>query len=245
MRGFLSFICVLGLVAACGSSDSPPGPLANHFQDMYIAALPMDQRANIVQAQQNWNVAQMENANADAQIKEGESQLHQARNDLSAAKLAVDSANSNKKTADTSADMNRINEATKSLATAKDVQKAAESRVKYLDTYRSYLARYLRYTQENMYYREAEFEAAKASLAKSNNIAPKGVSFEAFPKQLDQRRSRTDGAKSKAESAKASVTSSRDAWLHAQETADHENGRAGVYWDPMAPKAQPAPSASN
>jgi hypothetical protein len=33
--------------------------------------------------------------------------------------------------------------------------------------------------------------------------------------------------------------------MHAQETADHENGRAGVYWDPMAPKVQPAPSASN
>jgi hypothetical protein len=213
---------------------------------MYIAAIPLDQKQNVVQTQQNWNVARMENANADAQVKESDSQLHQARNDLSAAKLAVDSANSNKKSADTSADMNRINEATKSLATAKDVQKAAEARVKYLETYRSYLGRYLRYTQENMYFREAEFEAAKAQLAKTNNIAPKGVTYEVFPKQQDDRRSRTESAKSKAESAKASVSSQRDNWLHVQEQADKENGHAGVFWDPMAPKVQPtAPSASN
>lgn len=251
MRGFLSYVCLIGVMAcvACGSSDKPPGPLDKHFDEMYIAAIPLDQKANVVQTQQNWNVARMENANADAQVKEADSQLHQARNDFSAAKLAVDSANSNKKSADTSADMNRINEATKSLATAKDVQKAAEARVKYIETYRSYLGRYLRYTQENMYFREAEFEAAKAQLAKTNNIAPKGVTYESFPKQQDERRSRTESAKSKAESAKASVTSQRDSWLHVQEQADKENGHAGVYWDPMAPKAPPtapsAPSASN
>ena len=61
-----------------------------------------------------------------------------------------------------------------------------------------------------MYFREAEFEAAKAQLAKTNNIAPKGVTYDSFPKQQDERRSRTDSAKAKAESAKASVTSQRD-----------------------------------
>src|SRR3569623_686195 len=185
MRGFLSYVCAVGVIAlvACGSSDKPPGPLDKHFDEMYIAAIPLDQKANVVQTQQNWNVARMENANADAQVKEADSQLHQARNDLSAAKLAVDSANSNMKSADTSADMNRINEATKSLATAKDVQKAAEARVKYIETYRNYLGRYLRYTQETMYFREAEFEAAMAQLAMSNNIAPMGVRFEWFAKE--------------------------------------------------------------
>ncbi|MFT3698927.1 MAG: hypothetical protein QM831_37615 [Kofleriaceae bacterium] len=239
MRGFLPLVCLLGLVVSCGSSDNPPGPLANHFQDMYIAALPLDQKQSIVQAQQNWNVSQMENANGDAQVKEAESQLHQGRNDAKAAALAVDSANSNKKSADASNDMTRINTATKDLATAKDVQKAADARVKYLESYLTYLRRYQRYTQENMYYREAEYENAKAKLAQSNNINPKGINYPAFPKQLDDRRSRTEGAKSKAESAKSSVNDVRNNWIHAQETADRENGHAGVYWDPMAPKVQP------
>ena len=93
MRGILSFVCLIGARrVACGSSDKPPGPLAKHFDEMYIAALPLDQKATVVQTQQNWNVARMENANADAQVKEADSQLHQARNDQKASRLAIDSA---------------------------------------------------------------------------------------------------------------------------------------------------------
>ena len=93
-------------------------------------------------------------------------------------------------------------------------------------------------------FREAEFEQAKAQLAKQNNIAPKGVTYDSFPKQLDERKSRTDSAKSKSESAKASVSSQRANWLHIQENADKENGHASVYWDPMAPKVQPTTSSN-
>jgi len=206
---------------------------------MYIAAIPLDQKQAVVQTQQAWNVARMENANAEAQVKESDSQLHQASNDQKATRLAMDSAASNTKSAQASNDMNRINDSTKAESTAKDVGKASDARVKYLQTYHSYLKHYLRYTQENMYYREAEFEAAKAQLAKTNNIAPKGVTYDSFPKQQESRKGRTDSAKSKAESAKSSVSSQRDNWLHIQETADKENGHASVFWDPMAPKVQP------
>ncbi len=238
MRGLLTIVCLLGL-AACGSSDSPPGPLANHFDEMYIAAVPLDQKQAVVQTQQSYNVARMENANADAQVKESDSQLHQARNDQKATRLSIDSASSNTKSAQASKDMNRINDTTKAEATARDIGKASDARVKYLETYHSYLKHYLRYTQENMYYREAEFEAAKAQLAKTNNIMIKDVKYDSFPKQQEARKARTDSAKSKAESAKASVSSQRDNWLHIQEQADKENGHASVYWDPMAPKVQP------
>lgn len=239
MRGLLTIVCLLGLGSACGSSDSPPGPLAQHFDEMYIAAIPLDQKQAVVQTQQAWNVARMENANADAQLKEADSQLHQARNDQKASRLSMDTAASNTKSAQASNDMNKINEATKSDSAAKDIGKASDARVKYLETYHAYLQRYLRYTQENMYYREAEFEAAKAQLAKTNNIAPKGVTYDTFPKQQEARKGRTDSAKAKAESAKASVSAQRDSWLHIQEQADKENGHASVFWDPMAPKAQP------
>ena len=242
MRGLL--ICLIGFAVACGSSDKPPGPLDKHFDEMYIAALPLDQKATVVQTQQTWNVARMENANADAQVKEADSQLHLAENDQKASRLAMDSAASAKKSADASNDMNRINQAAKDQATANDVGKAADARVKYLQTYRAYLGRYLRYTQENMDFREAEFEAAKSALAKQNNIAPKGITYDSFPKQVDARRSRTESAKTKSENAKASVSSQRDNWLHIQENADKENGHASVYWDPMAPKVQPTTSSN-
>ena len=212
---------------------------------MYIAAIPLDQKQQVVQTQQEWNVARMENANADAQVKESESQLHQARNDQKATRLAIDSAVSNKKSADASADMNRINQSVKDLNTAQDLGKASDARVKYLEVYHGYLKRYFRYTQENMYWHEAQFEAAKATLAKANNIAPKGVAYESFPKQLDERQKRTQSSKEKSEAEKGKVVSQRDNWLKIQDQADKENGgHSSTFWDPMAPKNTPAPSPS-
>jgi hypothetical protein len=207
---------------------------------MYIAAIPLDQKQAVVQTQQEWNVARMENANADSQVKESDSQLHQARNDQKATRLAIDSAVSNKKSADASADMNRINQSVKDLNTAQDLGKAADARVKYLETYHAYLKRYFRYTQENMYWHEAQFEGAKATLAKSNNIAPKGVVYDSFPKQLDERQKRTQSSKEKSEGEKQKVVTSRENWLKIQDQADKENGHASVFWDPMAPKAASA-----
>jgi hypothetical protein len=112
--------------------------------------------------------------------------------------------------------------------------------VKYLEVYGAYLKRYYRYTQENMYWHEAQFEGAKANLAKSNNIAPKGVVYDSFPKQLDERQKRTQSSKEKSEAEKSKVVSARENWLKIQDQADKENGHASVFWDPMAPKSSPA-----
>jgi hypothetical protein len=212
---------------------------------MYIAAIPLDQKQTVVQTQQDWNVSRMENANADAQLKEGDSQLHQARNDEKAAGLAVDSAVAAKKSADASADMNRINQSVKDLNAAQNLRKAADARVKYLEIYYAYLKRYLRYTQENMYWREAQFESAKAQLAKGNNIAPKGVVYDTFPKQQDERQKRTGSAKERVEGHKQKAQSARDNWLKLQDSADKEAGKNSSFWDPMAAKGGPPSNVPN
>ena len=235
MRGFYTIVC-LSIVCACGSTDSPPGPLSRHFDEMYIAAIPLDQKQSVLQTQQEWNAARMENANADAQLQELDSQLHQARNDQKASRLAIDSAISQKKSAEASADMNRINQSVKDLNTAEDLGKAADARVHYLQVFDGYLRRHLRWSQENMYWREAQFEQAKAQLAKTNNIAPKGIVYDAFPKQHEERMKRTQGAKQREESEKQRTSSAREDWLKLQNRADSENGHAGVYWDPMVTK---------
>src|SRR5688500_4179089 len=182
MRGLSQLLFVVAFDFGCsGSSDGPPGPLANHFDDMHIARIPLDQKGSVVETQNQWSIAKMENANAEANVQEADSQLHQARNDHKAARLAVDSAISAKKSAEQSADMNRVNNAQKDLRAAEDSEKAAKARVAYFEAYRAYLKRFHRYTQENMYWREAQYEAAKATLAKQNNIQPKGVNLDDFP----------------------------------------------------------------
>lgn len=206
------------------------------MDDMHIARIPLDKQGAVVEAQNKWAISKMENANAEANVQEGDSQLHQARNDQKAAKLAVDSAIAAKKSAEQSADMNRMNNAQKDLRGAEDSEKAAKARVAYFEAYFRYLKRYQRYTAENMYWREAQYEAAKAQIAKSNNIAPKGINLDDFPKQMDARGKRVESAKQKAEAEKNKAVSARSSWLTAQATADKATGRTGTLYDPMAPK---------
>jgi len=213
---------------------------------MYIARIPLDQKQSVVQTNNDFSVAKMETATAEAQYQESDSQLHQARNDASAAKLQVDSAVSAKKSADQSADTNRVNQAVKDLHTAEDMQKSAQARVTYLADYRNYLKIYWRYTQENQYWREAQFEAAKGQIGKQNNIAPKGVNYDTYPKQVEARGKRTESAKAKAQKSKEHVMATRDNWLKLQHTADTEAGKQSALWDPMAtggniPAAQERP----
>src|ERR1043166_9018206 len=123
------------LAAACGGSDSPPGPLAKHFDDMYIATVPPAQKPSVVQTQQDWSVARMENAKAEADLNESATQLSIAQNDQKRAQLAVDSAVSAKKAAEAAADTNRLNQAAKDMHTAEDIARAADERVKYITAY--------------------------------------------------------------------------------------------------------------
>src|SRR5579872_7431056 len=137
-------------LGACGGGDSPPGPLAKHFDDMYLAKIPPAEQPSVVQTQHDWSVARMENATAEANYNESATQLSVAQNDQKVAHIGVDSAVATKKSAEAAADTNRINEATRNLHTAEDLAKAADERVKYIEAYRNYLQVAMRHAQETM-----------------------------------------------------------------------------------------------
>jgi hypothetical protein len=235
-------ISVLSFMAACGgSSDSMPGPLGKHFDDMHIARIPIDQQRAAVESYQSaYQVAKMENANVEAEKGEAQSQLSVVKNEHKATKLAIDSAVSNKKSAETSADNNRINQAAKELHAAEAAQKAAGARVKYYEAYLNYLKKKNKYTAENMYWREAQFELAKSQLAQKNNVSPKGVQYDWFPKQEAERGKKAASAKEKADKEQQKAAGARENWLKEQANSDKENGRNSAMPDPMAPKAAPS-----
>jgi hypothetical protein len=204
---------------------------------MYIAAVPLDQKQSVVTTQNDWSVAKMQNAKAEADYNESNTMMSIVSNDQKAARLGVDSAVASKKSAEASADTTRLNQAARDLHNAEDVAKAADARAKYYEAYRAYLKVQLRHAQENMYWREAQYELAKAQLGQKNNIAPKGVAYDAFPKQEQERNKRASSAKDRVESARGHAMSARDAWLKAQETADRETGRSGNLPDPLGSRA--------
>lgn len=239
-------ISVLSFMAACGgSSDSMPGPLSKHFDDMHIARIPIDQQRAAVESYQSaYQVAKMENANIEAERAEAQSQLSVVKNDHKATKLAIDSAVSNKKSAEASADNNRINQAAKELHAAEAARKASGARVKYYEAYVNYLKKKNKFTAENMYWREAQFELAKSQLAQKNNVAPKGVDYAWFPKQEADRGKHAAAAKEKADKEQQKAISAREEWLKEQANSDKENGRNSAMPDPMAPKAVVPPAVT-
>jgi hypothetical protein len=220
----------------CGG-DKPPGPLEKHFDDMYIAQVPLDQKQSVVQSQNDWSLAKMQNAKAEADLNEAETQLSIVRNDLKAAQIGVDSANQQKKAADASADAARMNQAAKEQHSAQALATAAEQRVHYFEAYRDYLKSVLRHAQENMYWREAQYELAKAQVGQKNGISPKGVSFDAFGEQEHDRGKRESSSKDRVEDNKHKAENARDDWRKAQESADRENGHSTNLPDPMASKS--------
>jgi hypothetical protein len=227
------------IVGGCGGGDKGPQPLQRHFDEIHVARFTLEQKTNIVKTRNDWEVSRMENANAEAQLGEINNQLTIVRNEQKAAKLAVDNGVSNKKAADQSADTNRINAATKELHTAELQLRAAEARTKYFEAYRDYLKRLQRHTAENMYWREAQFELAKAQLAQQNNIAPKGVDYGWYPKQEAERSKRAESARQKADAEKQRAQAARNNWLSQQQSADQASGRPTSLPDPMAPPVQP------
>ena len=101
----IALFTVAVVLGGCGGSqDTPPGPLGMRFDDMYIASVPLDQKQAVAQRQNDWSLAKMETAKAEADFNELNTQLSIAQNDQKAAKLTVESAVAGKKAAETSAD---------------------------------------------------------------------------------------------------------------------------------------------
>jgi hypothetical protein len=235
-------IGLLSLAAACGGGDedSPPGPLASHFEMKHIIQVDTAQQTGAMDAQREWNMAQAREGKAKADYDEMTTRIAAARNDRARAKLDVDTALQNKKLAESTSDTNKINVAQKDLRTAELSVKAADARLRYYEAYRNWLKISWRNEQEHMYWREAQFELQKAQIAQKNNIAPKGITFANFPKQEADRGKRAAASKQKADGGKAKAMSAREEWLKAQQTADQASGKPSGFPDPMAATAAPA-----
>lgn len=204
---------------------------------MFIADVDTSLQQGVFDSQREWSKAKAENANAESDYNEASVQLTAVQNEHKGAKLAVDTAVANKKAAEQSADNNRINQATKELHGAEAAEKAAKARVKYYEAYRAWLKKHWRYTQENMYWKESQYELTKSTLAQRNNKSPKGVDYNWFPKQEQDRGKRVQSAKAKADQEKTKAASARDTWLKAQSVADKETGKTSNLPDPLAQRA--------
>jgi hypothetical protein len=246
MRGFtklaLIYVGISVSLAACGGGEAekPPVPLPHHFDEMYLAKLGPQQ--TVIDANSQWQVARAENAKAESDYNDAGTQLQVAKNDFKQTQLAIDSAITQKAAAEKTGDMNAVNAAQIQKSNAEALHRAAAERVKFLDAYREFARRFWLYTQENMYWREAQMEQIKANLAKANAIQPAKLDYTWFPPQVDDRGKRTQRAHDRVAKEKDRAMGAHQNWRKIQDEADKANGKPSSSWDPMAQGAPPMPN---
>ncbi len=223
--GLATCTAALLAVGACGGSSDPgPRPLSHHFDDMHIAAVPLGEKQPIIQAQNDYSVAKMEYAKAKSDYSESGTKLTVAKNERKQALLSEQSASSEKKAADKSADMTRVNQAASAMRAAQLHRRAADEKVSYLKYRRKYLKKVLRWREEDMYAKEAKFEWEKARLARSKNIRPKGVDFGKYESQQKKRSERSQRAKAIANKSKSKMEAKKKKWEGLKASANRASG---------------------
>lgn len=223
-------------LAACGGGESGPKPLSQHFQQSYIAQIAVDEQTEVVAANSAWDVAKREQAKAEADLREAKNTLSIAKNEAKAAKLDEDSARKNYDAAKASADQNRLKEAETAQQGAQLSRNAADERVKYYGAYHDWLKATLRYTTENAYWREAQYELAMARLAQKHSISPPGFNGDKFVTQESDRAKRSTDHRGRADSAKGKAIDARERWIAIQGQADKVLGKKSEFPDPMSKK---------
>jgi hypothetical protein len=214
-------------LSACGGGgESAPKPLKHHFDDMYIATVPIEEKQRVIESQQAYAVAKMEKSTAEANHAESGMKLDLAKDELKRAKIDQDSAKKKKKAAEESGDMNRVNAATASVRGADLAKQAADQKVTWLKAKRNYLKRWVRYATEDMYNKEAKFELAKARLAKAKNIRPKGFNLKSYESQSSDRSRLAQQEKKRAESEKSKADNEKKKWKSLVKAADKALGKS-------------------
>ena len=221
----LLMLAAFSLALACGGGAAPgPKPLRFHYDEVYIAQLSMAAKASVLNAQNDYQRARAEQMKAKSDLSESKTTLGVAKNQRKQAVLSEQSAGQEKQAADSSGDMTRINSAARDVRVAELSRRAAEGKVSYLKSWRKYLNKLVRYRQEETLHREARYEHEKAKLGQANNIAPKGVRYENFPVQTEERSRRSQRARQKYQQDKQKSDEAKKNWQALVKEAERAKG---------------------
>ena len=226
---FITSALALALVA-CGASR--PGPLKFHFDDMYIARVPLSEKQSVLDAQQEWSIAKMELASARQLYQETVSDVKIAKNEAKKAKLEKQSLKERLKIAEKTGDLTMINETTLLARAADLTYKAAKKKVKYLQQQRKYLRLDIDYHEDMMYEEEARFEMSKARTAQTHNIQPPGFVPAQYQKQLETRSRYAQRTRARVDKARAVAARTEKEWhglegaAQAAESSAYNSGKS-------------------
>jgi hypothetical protein len=187
------------MLAACSS-----GPKYK-ISDDTLAQVPLAEKQGVMASQNEQVQAKEELRKARADLNAVDHEEDIANNDYKTAKLSLDTAELNKKSAEQSGDVNRKNTASRDIHVAELGVKAADARRDWLSKKHKWLKRILDAAEDHMAAADAKYELEKAKVASSKGIKPSDdfnvMNFETESLEKSKRysESRMDADKHKAD----------------------------------------------
>ncbi len=240
IAGIAGMLTLVWTAVACGGGESRPGPLAHHFDDMYIAQIPLSEKQAVLSAQNEYAAARMGRQTSEAEYNESATELEVAKNERAQAELDKKSEESRRKAAEESGDMNRINAVGLKVRSAALAVQAADKKVAYVEARRSFLRKKLLQAEDEMYAAEAQYELAKARVAQSNDIRPREFVFASYQSQAQERSRQAQRSRAQLQRDQAALEQLRKAWQSSKQAADRarsggQGQNPGSSWQLVAP----------
>jgi hypothetical protein len=237
---FFAFVMIVLVGCGGGGGETKAKPLKTRYDEALLVQVAADQRNAADAARATWLKSQDENRKAEADFKEVDGQMSIVKNGKKQAELELSNARAMKKQA--GADANKQNQAENQERAAEMGKKAAEARIKYYEAYRSFLKKWIRFTAEQMYWREAQYELAKSQVGQAAGLRRSDINYAEFGPQEAERAKRAEKARDAALSDKQHAASAREEWLKTQSSADQQSGKRSNFPDPMLAHSQAAGS---
>jgi hypothetical protein len=189
------------LIAACAKPAG--GPLKHTFDNTRIAAVPLEAKQPVTEAQQRYDLAQLDRKNAsaehhDAEIEEDLAE-HQAANAVVVSQVVA----------------SRHAEAKSGPETAALSRKVADAKVAFMHARHTWLRELSSWSLYEVYATQAKLELERAKIAQANNAAP-GIDLTAFESQASAREQAAQAAKGAAEVERKNTEAKLAAWTESE-----------------------------
>ena len=170
----LWLIVVVTWLVACAKPAG--GPLSHTFDNTRIAAVALDSKQAVTQAQQQYDLALSQHGKADEAYRDAEVEQdvaeYQAERAVLVSQLVATRVN------------DKVQPTTDTAALAR---KTSEAKVEFMRARREWLRKLDNSTFYAVYAAQAKLELERARVAQTNNLAPAGFDLTSFEQQLEQR----------------------------------------------------------
>jgi hypothetical protein len=226
------------LAAACAKPAG--GPLKHTFDNTRIAAVPLESKQSVTEAQQRHDLAQLDHKNASTEYRDAE-----IEEDL-AEYQAESSVVISQVVASRNAEAKPVPDAALS-------RRVADAKVAFMRARRAWFRELASWTLHEVYATQAKLELERAKIAQANNAAP-GIDLTVFESQASARAQAAQAAKDAAEAERRNTEAKLAAWASTEqellraagiEGSPVESARYTAQWKSLAETLPASPPATD